>query len=73
MPAGLLFSVSWELAWDLREKGPMPNQSPLSRYLLLGMAALMLGAALPDAEILFQNARQWQVRRAVVVEPFVLR
>lgn len=51
----------------------MPNQSPLSRYLLLGMAALMLGAALPDAEVLFQKARQWQVRRAVVVEPFVLR
>jgi hypothetical protein len=73
LPAGLVFSAIWDLAWGLLEKGPMPNHSPLSRYLLLGMAALMLGAALPDAEVLFQKARQWQVRRAVVVEPFVLR
>lgn len=46
----------------------MPNQSPVSRYLLLGLAVLMFGAALPDVEVLLQQARQWRtVRRVVTV------
>jgi hypothetical protein len=36
----------------------MPNQPPVSRYLLLGLAVLMLGSALPDMELLWRQARQ---------------
>jgi hypothetical protein len=42
----------------------MPNQVPLSRYLLLGFAALMLGAALPDMGSLVQRAREMRQIRA---------
>ncbi|HEU0119740.1 MAG TPA: hypothetical protein VFQ91_04385 [Bryobacteraceae bacterium] len=35
----------------------MPDPSPISRLLLIGLALLMLGAALPDAELLLQQAR----------------
>ena len=56
----------------------MPDHSPLSRYLLLGMAVLILGAALPDADLLLQQARQWRSRRPateriVVIEPIAFR
>ena len=58
----------------------MPNQSPLSRYLLLGIAVLMFGAALPDAELLIQHARQWsrqqtggRVERITVINPTPFR
>jgi hypothetical protein len=37
----------------------MPNQSPVSRYLLVGIAALMLGSALPDLDVLVAQAKQW--------------
>ncbi|MFN0106188.1 MAG: hypothetical protein ACKV2U_29375 [Bryobacteraceae bacterium] len=43
----------------------MPYQSPISRYLLLGIAVLMLGAAIPDAKLLLQQARQWRQHRSV--------
>jgi len=36
----------------------MPNLVPVSRYLLLGFAALMLGAAIPDLGTLLQRARE---------------
>ena len=36
----------------------MPNQSPFSRYLLIGFAALMVGAAVPDVGWLVAKARQ---------------
>jgi hypothetical protein len=35
----------------------MPNHSPLSRYLLIGFAVLMVGAALPDLDWLVKQAR----------------
>lgn len=50
----------------------MPNQSPLSRYLLVGMAALMFGAALPDVGWMLARARQWSAehrgQRIIVVD-----
>lgn len=58
----------------------MPNQSPVSRYLLVAFAVLMFGAALPDAELLVQQIRQWNhprripsVERVVVVSPLEYR
>jgi len=36
----------------------MPNHSPFSRYLLIGFAALMLGAAMPDLDWMVAKARQ---------------
>jgi hypothetical protein len=36
----------------------MPNQSPISRYLLIGFAALMFAAALPDVGWLVAKARR---------------
>jgi hypothetical protein len=49
----------------------MPNHAPVSRYLLLGIAALMLGAALPDMEVLLAKVRPWRghgVSRVIVVD-----
>jgi hypothetical protein len=43
----------------------MPNQFPLSRYFLLGIAVLMLGAAIPDVDSLLQRARQLRQYRTV--------
>ena len=58
----------------------MPNLVPVSRYLLLGLAALMLGAALPDLGMLAQRARELrQIRalrsseRTVVIERLPVR
>jgi hypothetical protein len=36
----------------------MPEGFPVSRYLLVGIAILMLGAALPDAHTLLQQVRR---------------
>lgn len=38
-------------------KSVMPNQSPVSRYLLVGIAALMLGSALPDLDVLVAQVK----------------
>ena len=35
----------------------MPNQSPVSRYLLVGIAAVMLGSALPDLDVLVAQVK----------------
>lgn len=58
----------------------MPNQSPVSRYLLVAFAVLMLGSALPDAEVLLQRLRQLNqprrvgmVERVVAVQPLEYR
>jgi hypothetical protein len=55
----------------------MPNQSPVSRYLLVGMAALMFGAALPDVEWMLARARQLRSehrgQRIVVVDGVRIR
>ncbi len=56
----------------------MPQQTPLSRYLLLGFAALMFGAALPDAELWFHRVqnRAWRApvaERVVLVDPMPFR
>jgi len=58
----------------------MPNQSPISRYLLLGIAALMFVASLPDAELLLQQARRWRnarqtgnIERVTMTDPMPFR
>jgi len=54
----------------------MPNQFPVSRYLLLAIAVLMLGAAIPDLDILVQRARQlreFQTERIVVIDGVRMR
>ncbi|MBI2686838.1 MAG: hypothetical protein HYX27_11025 [Acidobacteria bacterium] len=58
----------------------MPNHAPLSRYLLIGIAVLMFCAALPDAELLLMQARQWtkqrterRVERITVIDPAPFR
>lgn len=43
----------------------MPKGFPVSRYLLVGIAILMLGAALPDTDALLQHARQLRQFRSM--------
>ena len=54
----------------------MPDHFPISRYLLLGIAALMLAAAIPDVETLLQRARQlrqFRTERVVVIDGVRMR
>lgn len=37
----------------------MPDPSPASRYLLLAIAVLMMGAALPDLPVWLAKVRPW--------------
>ena len=47
------------------EKSVMPNQSPVSRYLLVGIAAVMLGSALPDLDVLVAQVKHLRQGRGV--------
>ena len=54
----------------------MPNQFPASRYLLLAIAVLMLGAAIPDIETLVRRARQlrqFRTERVFVIDGVRMR
>jgi len=54
----------------------MPNQTPVSRYLLLGIAIIMFAAALPDTETLLRKVRELKQpgsQRAVYVDGVRLR
>ena len=54
----------------------MLNQFPVSHYLLLAIAVLVLGAALPDIDTLLQRARhlrQFRTERVVVIDGVRMR